>query len=31
VESVTVDSSSSALDVITENGTVPLSSIVSIL
>jgi flagellar basal-body rod modification protein FlgD len=31
VESVTVDSSTSALDVITENGTVPLSSIVSIL
>jgi flagellar basal-body rod modification protein FlgD len=31
VESVTVDSSTSALDVITENGTVPLSSVVSIL
>ncbi len=31
VTSVTVDSSTSALDVTTENGTVPLSSIVSIL
>jgi flagellar basal-body rod modification protein FlgD len=31
VQSVTVDSSTSALDVNTENGTVPLSSIVSIL
>ena len=31
VESVTVDPSTSALDVTTENGTVPLSSVVSIL
>ena len=31
VQSVTVDSSTSALDVTTENGTVPLSSVVSIL
>jgi flagellar basal-body rod modification protein FlgD len=31
VQSVTVDSSTSALDVTTENGTVPLSSIVSVL
>jgi flagellar basal-body rod modification protein FlgD len=31
VTSVTVDPSTSALDVTTENGTVPLSSIVSIL
>jgi len=31
VQSVTVDSSTSALDVNTENGTVPLSSVVSIL
>jgi len=31
VTSVTVDSSTSALDVTTENGTVPLSSVVSVL
>ena len=31
VTSVTLDSSTQALDVTTENGTVPLSSIVSIL